>query len=76
MGKVSYPELRLTKINQYSLLYYWPAQRHALKPICLMAHQDVVPAANADQWQHLPFSGYVSDTTIGGRRALDINRGE
>ena len=66
--------LSLTKINDYSLLYYWQGQNSQLKPMMLLAHQDVVPVAQntLERWQHPPFAGYISDDSVFGRGALDI----
>jgi carboxypeptidase PM20D1 len=51
--------LKLEKVGQYSLLYTWPGSDPSLKPIMLMAHQDVVPIAPGTEkdWLHKPFSG-------------------
>lgn len=39
---------------------------------CFAGHTDVVPAADADQWQHNPFSGAIADGYIHGRGAADM----
>lgn len=39
--------------------------------ILFLNHIDVVSAGDTSQWEHPPFSGYVDDTTIWGRGALD-----
>lgn len=36
-------EIELVKVNEYGLLYTWRGSKKGLKPIVLMAHQDVVP---------------------------------
>lgn len=75
--KESFPRvhatLRLETVNDYGLVYTWPGQEPALKPILLMAHQDVVPVLEGtDQmWSHPPFGGVVADGFIWGRGALD-----
>lgn len=65
----------LTKetIGDYSLLYTWRGNDANLKPIILMAHQDVVPVdeATANQWTHAPFSGDIADGFVWGRGTLD-----
>lgn len=65
----------LTKesISDNSLLYTWRGSDASLKPIILMAHQDVVPIdeATASQWTHSPFSGDVADGFVWGRGTLD-----
>ena len=65
--------LRLEKINTHGLLFTWEGSEPALKPTVLMAHQDVVPVAEAtaDQWTHPPFSGAFDGTLIWGRGASD-----
>ncbi len=58
-------------INRYSLLYTWRGSDASAKPILLMAHQDVVPPGNAQQWTHPPFSGRIQDGFVWGRGAWD-----
>ena len=65
--------LKLEKVGQYSLLYTWPGSDPSLKPIMLMAHQDVVPIAPGTEkdWQHDPFGGEIADGFVWGRGAWD-----
>jgi len=60
-------------INEYSLLYKWSGTDPDLKPIILMAHQDVVPAdeSSIDRWPYDPFGGQIANDTIYGRGSLD-----
>jgi len=60
-------------INQYSLLFKWQGKNPQLKPILLLAHQDVVPVAeeNRSSWTHPPFAGVIDEHYIWGRGALD-----
>ena len=73
----SFPKVHsiLTKetIGNYSLLYTWRGTDASLKPIILMAHQDVVPIdeASLNQWTHPPFSGDIADGFVWGRGTLD-----
>ncbi len=69
--------LTLEKINTYSLLYKWQGSNPGLKPILLMAHQDVVPVdpVTLSGWAHPPFEGVVKDGFVFGRGALDIKSG-
>ena len=69
--------LTLEKINTYSLLYKWQGSDASLKPILLMAHQDVVPVdpVTLPGWAHPPFDGVIKDGFIFGRGALDIKSG-
>jgi carboxypeptidase PM20D1 len=48
-----------------------------LKPIALLAHQDVVPVepGTEDRWTHPPFGGVIDDGMVWGRGALD-NKGQ
>lgn len=66
---------RLTRetVNEYGLIYTWPGSDPSLKPVLLMAHQDVVPIApgTEDKWHHAPFSGDIADGFIWGRGAWD-----
>jgi len=75
--KKSFPLVhqRLTRetVNQYGLIYSWPGSDPSLKPILLMAHQDVVPIApgTEEKWHHAPFAGDIADGFIWGRGAWD-----
>src|SRR5258708_19477752 len=55
--------LKLETVGQFSLLYTWPGSDPSLKPIMLMAHQDVVPIAPGTEkgWLHEPFGGEIAD---------------
>ena len=57
-------------IGDHSLLYTWKGRDGALKPILLMAHMDVVPAAERG-WRHPPFSGARADGYVWGRGTMD-----
>ncbi len=57
-------------INSYGLLYIWKGADPDLKPVLLIAHQDVVPASE-EGWEHPPFSGQIADGRIWGRGTLD-----
>lgn len=67
--------LKLEKINQFGLLYTWEGSNNDLKPLVLMAHQDVVPVNKKtwDDWEYPPFSGFYDKETdyIWGRGASD-----
>lgn len=60
-------------VDKYSLLYEWKGKNPALKPIILMAHQDVVPieAESANMWTVEPFAGTIRDGFIWGRGTTD-----
>ena len=57
-----------------NLLYRWKGTRSDLKPIALLAHQDVVPVSSGteDDWVHDAFSGYDDGEFIWGRGAVDM----
>ena len=60
-------------VGDYGLLYTWRGRDEKLKPILLMAHQDVVPveAETLPNWEQPPFEGRIADGQIWGRGALD-----
>lgn len=63
----------LTKFSDYSLLYSLKGTNTALKPVVLMAHQDVVPVEDATvaMWTVDPFAGVVKDGAVWGRGTAD-----
>lgn len=73
----SYPlvhqTLQLDKVNTHGLAYTWLGSDISLKPLLLMAHQDVVPVPEdtIGSWTHPPFSGYYDGKLIWGRGASD-----
>jgi carboxypeptidase PM20D1 len=75
--EAAYPALhqKLTRevVAGYSLLYTWQGKDAALKPIVLMAHQDVVPIEEPTKamWTVEPFAGTVKDNFIWGRGTTD-----
>jgi len=66
-------DLKLEKVNTFGLLYTWQGSDESLKPLVLMAHQDVVPvpASTVDAWTHPPFSGHFDGKFIWGRGSSD-----
>jgi carboxypeptidase PM20D1 len=60
-----------TRVGDGTLLFEWRGTDPSLKPIVLMAHQDVVPVPQPDRWRQLPFSGAIVDGEIWGRGAID-----
>lgn len=73
----TYPNVhnKLTReiVAGYSLLYKWEGKNPQLKPVILMAHQDVVPIEEAtkDMWTADPFAGEVKEGFIWGRGTAD-----
>jgi len=55
-----------------ALLYSWKGADKKLAPVVLCAHFDVVPAEDASEWKHPPFSGEIADGFVWGRGAQDI----
>ena len=56
-----------------TLLYTWEGSDTSLKPLLLMAHQDVVPVniGTEDDWTGAPFAGEIIDGYVYGRGAMD-----
>ncbi|MCG8492505.1 MAG: M20 family peptidase [Sneathiellales bacterium] len=65
--------LKKEVIGGYSLLYTWEGSDSSLKPIILMAHQDVVPVEKGTEqdWNYPPYSGKIAEGAIWGRGSLD-----
>ncbi|WP_254244182.1 M20/M25/M40 family metallo-hydrolase [Hymenobacter sp. BRD128] len=65
--------LKRQTVNHYGLLYEWPGTDPALKPLLLLAHQDVVPVlpGTESQWTRPPFAGQQAGGYLYGRGALD-----
>ena len=59
--------------SEYSLLYQWQGTDTTLKPILLMAHQDVVPVEPGTErrWTEPPFAGRIAGGYVWGRGAMD-----
>lgn len=65
--------LERRKINTHGLLYKWQGSDTSLKPMLLMAHQDVVPVdpSTEDEWKYPPYSGHFDGEMVWGRGACD-----
>jgi carboxypeptidase PM20D1 len=63
-------------VGGLTLVYTWPGSDSSLKPIALMAHQDVVPIApgTETQWKHPPWGGAIDGGYVWGRGTWD-NKG-
>lgn len=56
----------------YSLLLKWETNNESPRnPILLMAHMDVVPADELEEWSYDPFSGIITNEAIWGRGTID-----
>jgi carboxypeptidase PM20D1 len=64
-------KLQKETFSKFSLLYTWQGKNPALKPVILLAHMDVVDAAEPGSWTKPPFSGENDGTYIWGRGTLD-----
>lgn len=66
-------QLKHQAVNHYGLLYEWPGTDPALKPLLLLAHQDVVPVlpGTEAQWTRPPFGGQQAGGYLYGRGTLD-----
>jgi carboxypeptidase PM20D1 len=62
--------LRRDVVADYSLLFSWRGRDSDRPPGVLLAHLDVVPAAD-EGWTHPPFAGRIADGYVWGRGALD-----
>ncbi len=76
--KESYPlmheKLDVQMISTRSLMYHWASAHPEKEPICLLAHQDVVPVTpgTEDDWKYPAFSGTVAEGYVWGRGAIDM----
>jgi carboxypeptidase PM20D1 len=60
-------------VADYSLLYAWKGSDAGLRPLVLMAHQDVVPVEPGTEklWAYPPFDGRIAEGYIWGRGSMD-----
>jgi len=65
--------LKCQTVNHYGLLYEWAGTNATLKPLLLLAHQDVVPVlpGTEAQWARPPFAGQQAGGYLYGRGVLD-----
>lgn len=67
-------EVATCELFGHSMLITIPGSDPSLKPIMFMGHQDVVSVipGTEDDWEHDAFEGYVDDTYVWGRGAIDM----
>ncbi|CAG8941385.1 unnamed protein product [Penicillium salamii] len=68
---IFHKRVKLEKINTFGLLYTLEGSDPSLKPTVLLAHQDVVPVADASTWTYPPFEAHFDGEYIWGRGASD-----
>jgi carboxypeptidase PM20D1 len=59
----------------YGLLFRLPGGDPSLKPLLMVAHQDVVPEGDPEDWTRPPFGGEVAKGRVWGRGAVDYKIG-
>lgn len=62
---------KVSKINEYGLVFEFPGYNKELKPILLLAHQDTVPIGDSNDWNESPLSGRFDGKKIFGRGSTD-----
>ncbi len=68
-----FKSLKVENFGEFSLLLEWKGKNPSLKPLLMLAHQDVVPISpgTEEKWEHPPFSGLLADGYVWGRGTLD-----
>lgn len=69
---IVHERLERREIGDRGLLFTWKGEDPSLPPAILCAHYDVVPAEDALQWKHGPFSGDIAEGFVWGRGTQDI----
>jgi len=62
------------RIAEYSLLLRVRGKDDTKKPVLFLAHYDVVPAGDEENWKHTPFGGEIAEEAVWGRGTID-NKG-
>lgn len=69
---LAHESMEREEIGDRALLYTWRGRDSALEPAIMCAHFDVVPADDAPEWRHGPYSGDIADGCVWGRGSQDI----
>jgi len=77
MYPLTHRNLKVETLGGYSLLYTWAGSDPELKPILILAHQDVTPVEEGTEaaWDEDPYAGKISTGYIWGRGTLDFKCG-
>ena len=69
----SHAAMRREIVADHTLVYSWTGSDPALRPVVLMAHQDVVPITPGSEkdWTHPAFDGVIADGAVWGRGSID-----
>lgn len=67
---LAHEHLSLERITDFGLLFRWQGAT-GTEPVVLMAHYDVVPVDESDQWTYPPFEGRIAEGWVYGRGTLD-----
>ncbi|ANB12614.1 Cps1p [Sugiyamaella lignohabitans] len=70
---LTFSKLEVEHVNTYGLLLTLHGKDTSLKPVLLMAHQDVVPVPDGTlaDWTYPPFSGHFDGEFVWGRGSSD-----
>lgn len=68
---LTHARLTRERVTDLGLLFHWRGTDSSASPLVLMAHFDVVPVDERDQWTYPAFSGTIADGIVYGRGALD-----
>jgi carboxypeptidase PM20D1 len=67
----TFSKLEVLDAGPYNIVLRWAGSETTLLPALLLAHQDVVPAADIKEWTYPPFSKQIKDGYVWGRGSFD-----